>query len=234
MKLPKMYIINYLLNIPFWVMVKEFCFIKTKIILYKGNKDTYEKFISSVSIFNIIVLIYEVIIHYIYALGKNNNYYIFFICLIRNCFIILFFNFYNNPKNLLKLINISIYVGIFFYTIQYIVLSQYEYDDDSKKGYLFFMIVLNNFYFISNHFIIFKYYNIFDFVYESNDIIEEFIEDICCICLESVNDKMNYKLTCCKNYIHIECVNQYIDNKNNKTCPLCRKNIEMINYILLK
>ena len=74
----------------------------------------------------------------------------------------------------------------------------------------------------------------FQFVYQTNEFVEEFIEDICCICLESINDKVNYKLICCKNYIHIECVNQYIDNKNNKTCPLCRKNIEMLNYISLK
>lgn len=229
-----MYFLKYLINVPFWIIIKEIFFQKTSLILFKYSKDTIEKFISTISIFNILVLIYEVIIHYIYALGENNNYYIFFICLLRNCFNILLFNFYNQPTNILKKINISIYFGLFFYSIQFLILSNDEYDDDQSKGYLYFMILLNNFYFIWNHYIIFKFYNIFEFVYQSNTFIEEFVEDMCCICLESINDKINYKLTCCKNYIHVDCVNQYIDNKNDKTCPLCRKNIEMLNYISLK
>jgi len=229
-----MYFLNYLLNVPFWIIIRELFFTKTTLILFKLNDDNYEKFISSVSIFNIIVLIYEIIIHYIYALGKNNNYYIFFICLFRNCFILILFNFYSDSKNILKKINISIYFGLFFYIIQYIFLYRFEYDDDQSKGYLFFMILLNNLYFISNHFILLKFYILFDFLFQNNELVQDFVEDMCCICLECIRDKINYKLLCCKNYIHIECVNQYFDNKNYKTCPLCRKNIEMLNYISLK
>lgn len=54
----------------------------------------------------------------------------------------------------------------------------------------------------------------------------ELIDNLCCICLDDLNDVTQKKiyLQCCGNTLHIECFKMLIDNY----CPLCRNKIQHI------
>lgn len=43
--------------------------------------------------------------------------------------------------------------------------------------------------------------------------------NLCCICLDY--DKINIKLHCCNNLIHLECVKAYLNYSVINKCPLC-------------
>ena len=46
----------------------------------------------------------------------------------------------------------------------------------------------------------------------------------CAICLELI--KIEYKTTCCQQYFCLECINHWLNIKNN--CPLCRNVISTV------
>ena len=63
-----------------------------------------------------------------------------------------------------------------------------------------------------------------------NDISNNIIE--CTICLEPVlfnNNNDGYILECCKNYIHLTCLNNWCKNKNINKCFICNQENILIN-----
>ena len=53
---------------------------------------------------------------------------------------------------------------------------------------------------------------------------------ICYICFEPENKKLFVKLNCCNNnYLHYKCLYNTLI-LCNKTCPLCRKNVNIADY----
>ena len=54
----------------------------------------------------------------------------------------------------------------------------------------------------------------------------EHFEDECSICYIEYNKDDNIrKLLVCDHKYHMECINKWITEYNNHTCPLCRSNI---------
>lgn len=45
--------------------------------------------------------------------------------------------------------------------------------------------------------------------------------DVCHICLETLNEEENVKILKCKHYFHVYCCDQWVPRE--KTCPLCRR-----------
>jgi hypothetical protein len=228
-----MYIINYILNVPIFIMLKELIFKKTSIIHYQYDNDIIEKFINSVSIFNILNLFYEIFIQYICFLDNKVNEHLFLLIISRDIIMLIIFHIYTNYNNLLKIINFSLYINIVVYSAFYHILSFVELNEENR-GYIYLMILFNNIYFIITYIIIILFYKKFNFIFEnsSNNKVEHIKEDLCCICLELMQCNDSQKLNCCKNYIHICCMDEYID-KSNKKCPLCREQLKLLKSIIL-
>ncbi len=63
-----------------------------------------------------------------------------------------------------------------------------------------------------------------------NDISNNIIE--CTICLDPIifdNKSDEYMLECCKNYVHLSCLNNWCKNKNIKNCFICNQDNILIN-----
>lgn len=56
---------------------------------------------------------------------------------------------------------------------------------------------------------------------ENTDVIKKSNED-CCICFDSMKDKILIECKTCKNLFHKICINQWLRNSNRGNCPLCR------------
>ena len=55
----------------------------------------------------------------------------------------------------------------------------------------------------------------------------------CIICLNNIHYNDAYLiLSCCKNYIHINCLNNWYKNKNNYVCFICSNSNNNINNII--
>jgi hypothetical protein len=55
-------------------------------------------------------------------------------------------------------------------------------------------------------------------------------DNICCICLDDMNNTNNHNYVICKHIIHQECYTKLILSKNYN-CPLCRNDNGLINII---
>ena len=136
--------------------------------------------------------------------------------------------------------NLSLYVNsIILFLQNYILFTNFEISDvdedkNLKKGYVNIMLLISYIYFIYFVYILINYSNKLKINYLKNiDILNNIDNDICCICLENMHSSNYSKLSCCCNWIHSKCLCEYIHYYENKSCPLCRKNLEIINCIHL-
>lgn len=132
--------------------------------------------------------------------------------------------------------NISIYTNILLFIIQLYLISlpieSTSEDDNVEKGYKYSMFLCCILYITIYAFVFIKYYKNFKFEFLSLHNDPKNIDSICCICIEPIQEKLTL-LNCCSNFIHYNCILEYKNYNINNICPLCRRNIDIINTIYL-
>ena len=232
-----MNILKYITYLPIWLIIYKFNFIKTKQIIYTYNNDHFENIRSNIIIFNVCYLIYEFIFHYIYYLYDFYKVIILYLFIFRN-FINMFLYRKNAHNIIIRNINLSIYFNTIILIVQNYILFykiKIENNDENnslKRGYINMMLLSSYLYYICFLYIIIIKKKDLKLSYSTN-ILQDINNNVCCICLEEIQINDHSKLTCCFNYIHTKCIEEYLNYNQNHICPLCRKNFQIINYINL-
>lgn len=71
-----------------------------------------------------------------------------------------------------------------------------------------------------------------DSIKDTHLIISDDETEYCCICINTV-ENVFVKLKCCKQFIHENCIIEFIININNDMykCPICRNQIQLCEFI---
>lgn len=62
-------------------------------------------------------------------------------------------------------------------------------------------------------------------VYNVEEITIDLENQYCSICLNTSDDNKNFVKTSCNHSYHQECINNWLNSQETKTCPMCRNNL---------